>query len=88
MRPERRARSGDHTFRLRQMVEWLGDRKGIAARRPSGPDRRGERNRVGLRIGSTLGRFPAVTRYLEVGDQVLELSRVKRPRQLSAAPEQ
>jgi hypothetical protein len=45
-------------------------------------------NRVGLRIGSTLGRFPAVTRYLEVGDQVLELSRVKRPRQLSAAPEQ
>jgi hypothetical protein len=37
---------------------------------------------------STLGRFPAVTRYLELGDQVLELSRVKRPRQLSAAPQQ
>jgi len=32
--PERRAWSGDHTFRLRQMVEWLGDRKGIAAQRP------------------------------------------------------
>jgi hypothetical protein len=31
-----------------------------------------------LRISSILGRFPAVTRYLEVGDQVLELSRVKR----------